>query len=259
MDVLIVAREDDSVALRLRQALEKRGRRVSHHDGPTAARLFTIRVASGATSVVPSLPMFVRASAWWHKPQSESADERFLRAEAYATFWSAAALSKVPVINRPGPDGSVGRMTAGGLASILSAPPTARRSETHVSCPELLGATAEELWGEDQDFRVAPVAQFRRGTPLRARAVNPGALYEVVTVVGKRGLCATSDPRSVELRLPARSVALVERAGVHFATVTWVVEDGDAAPVRLNATPEEFELRYHWSDVADALCEDLTP
>jgi hypothetical protein len=258
MDVLIVAGLDDGVALRLRQALEKRGRRVSHHDGPSAARLFTLRVAAGTRKVTPSSPMFVRASAWWHEPRSESSDERFLRAEAYATFWAAAALSPAPVINRPGRDGSVGRMTSGALAALSGSPPGASRPESYVSGPEVLGDAAEAMWGEDLEFRVAPVAQFRRGTPLRARELNPGALYEIVTVVGERGFSATQDPRSVELHLEERSAAITRRAAVHFATITWAVDDTGATPVRLNSAPEEFELRYHWNDVADTLCEDLT-
>lgn len=255
MDVLIVAREDDSVALRLRQVLETKGKRVRHLDGPSASRLFTVRVAGGSTSVTPDVPMFVRASAWWHEPSAQSADERFLRSEAYATFWSAAALCSAPIINRPGRDGAPGRLTFGRLALLDDAQMTA--SEIYVSGPELIDE-AGELWGEDHDFRVAPASSFPVGTALRVRRVNPGALYEIVTIVGGRGLVATKDPRSAELRLGARSLAIAERAGIQFATITWAVEDGTAAPVRLNPAPQEFDLRYHWKDVANALCEDLT-
>ena len=133
-EVLIVAHADDGVAVRVRQALEKRGQAVAHLDGTAAARRLTIHVKPGATAVTPALPMFVRPSAWWCDRQIEDPDERFLRAEAYAAFWAAAALCPAPVINRPGPQGFVQRMTWGMLATALHWPPQ-EGSEIHASGP----------------------------------------------------------------------------------------------------------------------------
>ena len=110
--VLIVARADDAIACRLRSALENRGWRVEWLDGPGAARRFTIRVGPETTVVTPNMPIFVRPSAWWLK-EPDSADERFLRAEAHAAFWAAAAVTPAPVINRPARNGIAPRMTAG--------------------------------------------------------------------------------------------------------------------------------------------------
>ncbi len=257
MEVLIVAHHDDGVARQLRQALENRGGRVHCFDGPSAARLFTIRLGSDSISVAPCLPMFVRSSAWWYQEPAEDADEQFLRAEAYATFWAAAALSQSLVINRPACDGSVGRLTWSRLTALQGLQPAESESEIHISGQEVLN-TDDSIWGEDWDFQVLPAAQFKRGTPLRARKLNPSALYEIVTVVGERGFSATADPRTIESHLVERSVAIARRVEVHFASITWAIDENGAAPVRLNPAPHEFELRDNWAEVMNALCEELT-
>jgi hypothetical protein len=255
-DVLIVAGHQDRVAGRLRSDLEKIGRRVSMLDGPAAARLFTIRVQDDGVRVEPSPAMFVRASAWWHDRASTDADEQFLRAEAYATFWAATVLSKAVVINRIPPGGGIGRMTAGALAALL---PTANgASDIYASGPEFIAEDGDDpLWGEDLEFRAGAIADLRRGEPLRARRLNPAALHEIVTVVGDRAFPATTDPRTAELGLPERSVVLCRRLGLHFAAVTWAVDEQGATAIRLNPVPEEAELRYAWRKVSQALCEDL--
>lgn len=255
-DVLIVAGQEDRVADRLRRDLERIGRRVVVLDGPSAARLFTVRVRRDEVTVAPSPPMFVRASAWWYDFASANADARFLRGEAYATFWAATAMSKAVVINRAGPAGGVGRMTAGALAAATGVADAA--FDIHASSPEFIeGGSCSAIWGEDLEFRVGAITELRRGEPLRGRKLNPAALYEIVTVVGDRGFSATTDPRTTELGLAERSAALCRRLEVHFATITWAIDEQGATPVRLNPAPEEAELRYAWHDVSEALCSDL--
>jgi hypothetical protein len=256
-DVLIVAREDDSVAMRLRRALEKKRLCVSQVDGPAAARIFTIRAQSDSTSVVPSLPMFVRASAWWQDETSHDPDERFLRLEEYATFWAAASIVRAPVINRPGRNGPIMRMTWGEIAGMRSPHPWAAESEIYASGPELISSADGDMWGEDTNFVSAPINYLQPSVPLRARKLNPHALYEIITVVGTRAFSATEDPRSVELDLAGQSLALAQKVEAHFASITWAIDDAKATPIRLNAAPEEAELRYSWNEVADALCQDL--
>jgi hypothetical protein len=120
----------------------------------------------------------------------------------------------------------------------------------------MLEAT-ENSWGEDCNYISAPITMLQANVPVRARKIRPNALYEIVTVVGARAFPATQDPRTIELDLPARSLSLVERVNLHFATVTWAVDDTCAAAVRLNAEPDETEVRYAWDRIASALCEDL--
>ena len=156
--VLIVAGPNDGAAIHLRESLEAKGQRVAQLDGPAASRLFTVRVGPDKTSVEPDLPMFVRASAWWYDEAAADSDERFLRSEAYAAFWAAAALSSAPVINRPNGNGAVGRLTAAELASRLTSEPPLAVRELHASGPELITDATDSMWGEDSNFLTARVS-----------------------------------------------------------------------------------------------------
>ncbi len=252
-DVLIVSRAEDGVSRRLETALAARGHAATWVDGLAAARLFTVRVTAAGDEVVPDLPMFIRPVPWWDGDATP--DARFARNECYATFWAAAALSRRPVINRPTHDGAVYRLTAGSLATRKAAP-AAGSAELHASGPEQIKDDGV-LWGENAEYRIGALTTLPAGVPVRARRVDLAAGYEIVTVVGAQAFPATTDARSATHDLAARSVALAGQFGVHFATVTWEVTEETAEPVRLNANPDEGELRYRWAEVLDALCRDL--
>ena len=251
-DVLIVGRPGDAVARRLERALTARGHTATWLDGPTAARLFTIRVTAAGNQVEPDLPIFIRPMPWWGADAEATADARFLRNECHATFQAAAALCRRPVINRPKANGPVYRLTAGSLGTEA-----AGRSEIHASGPEQIVEDDSSFWGENAEYRLGALATLPPGVPVRARRVDVAAGYEIVTVVGAQAFPATKDARSAAHDLAARSIGLARRFGVHFAAVTWEVTDNMAEAVRLNPYPEETELRYRWSDVLDALCRDL--
>lgn len=269
--VAIVASAQDQVAAGLACALEQRGSPVLYLDGPAAARLFTIRIMGSSADVRPSLPMFIRPSAWWWRGEEPAtSDERFLFGEQYAAVWAAAALSSAVVINRPGHIGWPGHLTPGAIRPLLGPDARAATAELHASGPERVnidGAScgAEQSddgstfvsWGQNAELAEGPIRDLPRGVPLRARKVNPHALYEVVTVVGTRAFSATSDPRTASLDLVPRSLELVNRVAVHFASVTWAVHGATAEPVRLNTNPHDGELRFAWGEVESALCEDL--
>jgi hypothetical protein len=254
-DVLIVAAQNDGVAIRFGSDLRAKGKHVLHMDGISAARLFTIRVRQDCTTVTPSIPMFVRASCWWRENwQEQTADERFLRAEAQGTFRAVMSVLNAPVINRLS---GTTRMTWGPIASMFPSNGDEAMPEIHASGPEMFASPDDSLWGESGDYVVAPISEFQTGTPLRCRRIDADALYEIVAVVGGRAFAATTDPRSQELDLTAQSVALVRDVGMNFATVTWAISGNRAMPVRLNAAPELSELRYAWSEISESLCADL--
>jgi hypothetical protein len=255
-DVLLIASNDDGVAIRLQEALAARGRRALFLDGPAAGRFFTLRGGQASTVVEPKIPMFIRPSAWWHVDTFDSADAKFLRSECFAAFWAATALSTAAVINRSGPHGQVYRLTTSTIA-VMGDTSATNVSEIFASGPERIDQQ-EAMWGEDLDYRTGLVADMRPDGPLRARPVKTDARYEIVTVVGERAFPATRDSRTHEESLGPRSAALARSAGAHFAAVTWEVTETSAIPVRLNAGPEEWELRYVWGDVAAALCDDLS-
>jgi hypothetical protein len=255
--ILIVAGGEDKVATRLGIALEKRGRPIIRLDGPSAARIFSLRVLPNSTVVVPNLPMFVRASAWAHTRTARDGDEHFLWAEAYATFWAAAALSRAPVINRPTPSGPAGQFTSTAIAAALGMSGVPG-PEVHASGPEMITDPTAETWGENVHLQSGPVALLPQKVPLRARKVNQDSLYEIVTVVGLRAFPATMDPRTMELRLVSRSVLIARKLKLDFATITWSIDPAGATAIRVHATPQEAEIQYTWNETANALCEELT-
>ena len=259
MDVLLIARQDDEVAHELCGLLKKRGKVALILDGVSAARLFTVRSHGAVVTVSPQVPLFLRPSAWWTDTVVVDDDERFLRTESYSTLWAAAALSAAPVLNRPSERGLNGLMTG-----------VAGNDEHNLDCggsrPEIFASRSGELcepdglWGEDLGtYRRGPVRTLDPNSPIRARNVDATALYEVIAVVGERGFASTDDPRTNTLALVQRSVAIAKGIGLMFATITWAIgQSGDAMLARINHGPTSAELQYSWSEVGEALCEELS-
>jgi hypothetical protein len=195
-DVLIVGRPGDAVARRLERALTARGHTATWLDGPTAARLFTIRVTAAGNQVEPDLPIFIRPMPWWGADAEATADARFLRNECHATFQAAAALCRRPVINRPKANGPVYRLTAGSLGTEA-----AGRSEIHASGPEQIVEDDSSFWGENAEYRLGALATLPPGVPVRARRVDVAAGYEIVTV-GRRPGISRDQGRSIRRARP---------------------------------------------------------
>ncbi len=235
-------------------------------DGPAAARLFTIRVSGRDCAVTPQIPMFIRHSAWWSDWPRATLDERFSVSESYSVLWSVAALSPAPVINRPDSAGWIAHLTVGTIRPVRLAGVGCGMTEVFASGParaatnasdQVPNASNQVLWGKNAEQETGEVTSLPEGIPLRARPVDPGETYEIITVVGDRAFSATNDSRSTEFALRDHSVQLARQACIQFATVTWAV-GRDAVPVRLNADANVAELRYAWREVEDALCADLT-
>jgi hypothetical protein len=257
-DVLIVAGGDDPVAHRVADDLRARRVLTQWLDGPAAALQFTLEMTGSTVAVDPVVPMFIRPSAWWARLPSDDLDAVFLRSEQYATLWAAAALTTAPVLNRPRRRTASERWTAAAIAAIDPAS-DARIEEVYASASDQVPCGSEpDWWAEDAKYRVTPLAEAADGWPVRARRINPDALYEIVTVVGDAGFAATRDPAANQYGLVERSVALVHRTGFAFATVTWAIDGDGPLPVRLNAAPEEHELMYAWEGIGAALIGALT-
>jgi hypothetical protein len=257
-DVLIIAGGDDPVAHRVADDLRARRVTTEWLDGPTAALHFTIEMTGSTATVEPVVPMFIRPSAWWTRVPSSDLDAVFLRSEQYGTLWAAAALTIAPVLNRPRRGNAPQRWTA---AEIMAIDPAgdARLEEVYASASDEVPRGSEpDWWAEDANYRVTPLAEAADGWPVRARRINPDALYEIVTVVGDAGFAATRDPATNRYGLAERSVALVHQAGFGFAAVTWAIDDDGPLPVRLNAAPGEHEVMYAWYGIGAALVGALT-
>jgi len=257
-DVLIVAGSDDLVANRVADDLQARRVSTEWLDGPTAALRFTVEMTGSAVAVDPVVPMFIRPSAWWARVPSDDVDAVFLRSEQYATLWAAAALTTAPVLNRPRRRAASERWTAAAI-TVIDPAADARIYEVHASASSEVPCGSEpDWWAEDAKYRVTPLAEAAEGWPVRARRINPDALYEIVTVVGDAGFAATRDPATSRYGLVERSIALVHRAAFGFAAVTWAIDDHGPLPVQLNAAPEEHEIMYAWDGIGAALAGALT-
>lgn len=93
MDLLIVAPEDDALAVRLFDAARARGRKPRH-----------VGMLEAGQRVTPACPMFLRPAF----PRELDREARLHHQEAYASVWAAARQAEVPVINRPAEWGTPG-------------------------------------------------------------------------------------------------------------------------------------------------------
>jgi hypothetical protein len=255
-DVLVVAGAEDAFALEIKAEIARCGRSVAMLDGPSAARLFTIRVKSAGTQVSPVMPMFMRTSAWSSGfGEADDADRRFLTEEAFATLWAAAYSMPACVINRPSSKGSIWRLTSS--CFTRTSENLVRSEEFYASGPELLRNLKGSIWGEDTDFRSAELSALRPDRPVRARIINDLAEYEIVTVVGNEAFCATAHLRSEKANLREKSLAVVRSLKIHFAAMTWALDEDTVAPVRLNAEPGLAELRTCFVEARASIVRDL--
>lgn len=258
MDLLLVCEPDDPVAVGLASVALSRGRRPILLDHDQAGRLFSVASAPDGARVEPEVPIMLRPRT--APPRAMTPDERFLRGEAWATLWAAAALAKSPVINRPGPFGAEGRWSPSGAVTEAraAAPATAelflsqrRRSPPPDARPwaiEPYGAAARR-W-----LKAGGVSALGRARPLLK-----GERYECVTVLGDqawRG--STVDLPALELE--ARSIEAARKLDLAFVTVTWGIDAAhDAARLaRIAPYPSLDQLWPIWAEVTSALLETLT-
>lgn len=257
MDLLLVCEPDDPVAAGIASIALGRGRQAILLNHDQAARLFTIAGGPDNVRVEPDIPMMLRPRAPPAAPLTS--DERFLRGEAWATLWAAAALATSPVINRPGAFGPEGRWSPSGaiVEARAAAPPT----------PEL--HLAERRRGAPPDAR--PWAIEPSGQPARrwlkaggvralgrARPLLKDERYERVIVLGEQAWKSSTVDLS-PLNLEARSIEAARGLELTFATVIWGVGAGhDAARLaRVDPYPSLEQLWPVWTDVAPALLARL--
>ncbi|GAA0572804.1 hypothetical protein GCM10010172_66730 [Paractinoplanes ferrugineus] len=255
IDLLIVDEADDPFGHAFSSFATARGVAVDRCRLPVAARRTTLDIAGCEVTVDPAPSVLVRPA----RPPLPDAteDERFAWTECYSTFWSAAALSPRPVVNRPNEWGGVSR-------SVLSAVVTERRAGR-------VPVLRENFWNDrpppdpdrwfHQDLGSFAVSDSPAGITFgrsRERTATQG--WEQVVVVGSAGFRVTTadiGPRDVE----AQSVAAVAALGLQFATVSWAIPAGDGPAVlaRVNPFPGLEECRPVLREVFTTLLELLLP
>jgi hypothetical protein len=266
MDVLIVGSLSDGVVRETAILLEERSRRVTVADTETAARLFTIRVERGETTVEPDLPIFLRATS----PPAVRAgfDDAFLHGESLATLWAAAALCRSPVINRPTTYALAGNISASAAINERRAGIYSGNIEVFAGsrpCPpepdSASGFPFRKQWYAQAqgDWRATPWQEASRNGVYRARWASVDPAYDIVVVLGAQTWRCTTVPLD-HLGLEQRSRAICGRLKLQFAALIWDIAPDlqSAALARVDPYPSMEQIQYVWLGLGPAIAEALS-
>lgn len=256
MDLLVVGEPDDPVASAIVSFALSRGRRAILLNHDQAARLFTLSNGPDGAQVEPDVPMVLRPRA--PPPAKATADETFLRGEAWATLWAAAALATSPVLNRPGAFGAEGRWSVSG-AIIDRRAHAPGGAELHLAARGGAKPPDSRPWAIEATGR--PARRWRgpvTGALGRARPILEDERYERVIVLDDKAW-RSSTVDLAALTLETRSIAAAAQLGLAFAAVTWGVGTDHAVArlARIDPYPSLEQLWPVWSDVAPALMSRL--
>ncbi|RZB13785.1 hypothetical protein StrepF001_42175 [Streptomyces sp. F001] len=249
-DIIVIDEADDPLSAAVAAHAERE--HVVRARLTDAARAMTITQDGPAATVDPPAALLLRPLR--PQPAMSDADDRFSWSEAFATVWSAAALTDRPVVNRPGEWGWSARTSA-------SAVVTHRRTG-------LDGEAAEAYWhamrpdpefGFHQsldDWRLVEAGEAPFG---RSRALRRPRGWEQVIVVGTDAFRVTTADLGAR-DLESDSLRATARLGLSFAAVSWAIPDGDEPAVlaRVNPFPTFPDCRPVLTDVARALIRWLT-
>ncbi|CAJ59546.1 MULTISPECIES: hypothetical protein [Frankia] len=262
-DLLIVAEPDDAVASFVAEYLDEVGRRAVVLDPFHAAQLFTVAVSGRSALVTPRVPMLLRVPPPPVVGAGARPDAQFQYQECVALLWAAAALTDLPVVNRPS-------VVAFGSAVSGSAALTDMAAGQPVSSIEVFSSTypdparqTDEAWWV-QDAVTRETARWPQppaaGGPFRARWSAADPVFEVVVVLaGSAWRCTTAEID--DLDLPGRSLAVVERLGLTLAALIWRVGDdgGSAHLVDVDPFPGLDIVRMTWLGLGPHLLTVLFP
>jgi hypothetical protein len=259
-DLVIVASPADRLVKELELLARKSGHCPVTLTVEESARLFTVSVSEGHALVSPKIPILLRPPC----PQliRPTFDESFLFSECFATLWAAAALTDACVVNRPTVYGIGGRVSMSAALTEVRAGSEPRRVEVfsdslpvppaQPSCLQWYTQSAQNY--ETARWPTKPVG----GGPYRARWLESNPAYEVVVVLRPDAWRCTLAPLE-HLDLEARSISLVERLGMTFATIIWsVAHDLTGASVaRVDPFPSMDQVQFVWPALGPALIKML--
>lgn len=255
--VLIVSEPGDSFAEALTGPISAAGRTPVRLDAAAAAGRFSVMVRDGDATVVPRVPMVIRAP---RLSATQSADARFLQGEALAALWAIGALSTAPVLGRPGPMGFGGGCSLSASVNELRGGLPTDRMEIF-----LQGGTwprRETGWYFKSPDSLEPLGHDQHAAypgPQRGRYVRPGEQYEVVLVLGRDAWCR-SGQQVAGHDLAAESVTLADRLGLDMALVIWALSEDLRDPylARITPWPHREDIDFAWDAFAAAAIAHLT-
>ena len=254
-DLLVIADAEDELAVQLAGRARDKGCTVLHVGYRDAAGMLSVSQGS-ATVVRPQCPMLVRSPA--APPPGASQRDAFHQAEIRALVWAAAALTPLPVVNRPTADGFSGRVARSSAVVRLRAgqPPRQEIFASHASTA-LIDEPDEHWWFEHQGsyagfgggHAVIDRGPYRVGRPGRADTVL------IACVVGS---LVTVNPPGAEALVQDRSAAVAAALDLQFATMVWRSgPDSELELGRVNPYPTLPELGDRADDVLAELLTTL--
>ena len=264
MKILIVAGEEDSFATSFAHFASCRGRPCSILDVHQAAREFTI-VVGEKHEVEPRCSLLLRLSFSHEqlrgKIRKAEFDEEFLQEEAEAHVWSAAALTRANVINRPTYLSFCGRFSDSNMVRDQRSD-ICSLAEIFHSYPlesEVLGDSNWWMQCESSGQKYCIDRHYRNDArgPFRTRIGSRNFAHYAQCIVGERVFSLTNNV-DISLNLEDKALAVAKRLRLDFAIVLWI--DSKETGLRLAAvspSPGMAELGKHSTEIFSALLEIL--
>jgi hypothetical protein len=257
-DLLLIADRRDPVATLVAAEARRHDRQMVAMAHVEAGRLFSIAGEAQETRVLPDLPMLMRPAA--PPIPNRDSDATFLAGESLATLWTAAALARSPVLNRPSPRGfEAGWSSSGAIterrAQTEMAPEIYARAQSDAGPPDARPWAVEDMRGRTRRWVGADTGD----APYRARPVIEDEAYERVIVLnGHARRCPTLSLDGFDLE--ARSIAIAGNLGLGFAVVTWGFDPQleQARLARIDPYPRIDQIIPVWKDLGPALIAALS-
>lgn len=260
MDAIIIAQKGDHVAEHLRIASVEKGYNFEIVHPVEASRILTTFVSRGRSQVAPQVPMFLRP---FEISQERSNREcAFAIDEALAALYSAAALTRATVINRPTNNGYLSPVFLSSVVTELRLGIPVENKEIfarHVHRPALFDNT---LTYSVRDEHIGSVADgslpVTTAGPFRTRIERAYDRLEAFIVLGSDSW-ACSDASAQHSDLANDSVRCIARSGLVFGTVFWAVRDNpyNARFAGLDPFPHWDYMRFVWARLGPCLVEYL--
>ena len=257
VDVLLLGSDTDRVTDAVVAACALRGIRSERMTQEQYSRSVTITMKDGLCSVEPDLPAFVRRDA--HRAGTGRAAS-FARGEAFATVWSALAMSRSQVVNRPASTGPVDLESATQLAILRTAPggdPLTIPVEHFASSAQDI-ADGHERSALTYRFTPADDDDLAR-MPHRFRARIPESwVHQQVVVVGERAWLRNDSHGDLDW-LHRLSVEAAGRLGLRLCVLLWRISARQhcAELARVGSHPSAELLGDLLSVASSAIVEDL--
>lgn len=252
-DIIIVSQPTDELSKAFEQYLVSLGMPYQHFNFYELSKQITIEQEAKKLCIYPFSSLLLRPL-----PRLESASDeevRFCWSEAFAAVWSFAAMTSKPVVNRPNEWGWGCSVSSSAAITELRMTGTIEMQESfwHILPPN------EKLQMFHQDLTTWETIENPNGESyFRSRSMPKCVGWEKVVVVDSEAFRTTAADLG-EINLELKSINLVSKIGLKFATVNWGIPYNCAPPIlaRINPFPTLLDCSTVWLEVRKSLLKFL--